>query len=45
MKAVEDIINIPMLLKYFEVIKEKNKINSVIDEIALQSQVEFNYEE
>ncbi|RMF78350.1 MAG: hypothetical protein D6737_15065 [Chloroflexi bacterium] len=42
MAAIEEIINIPILLERFEEIQNKNKLNRVIDEIILHSKVEFN---
>ncbi|MBE8232618.1 MAG: restriction endonuclease [Endozoicomonadaceae bacterium] len=43
-KSVEEVINIPMLVKIFEQISKDGKGVSVIKEIALQSRVEFNIE-
>ena len=43
--CVEEIINVPMLLSQFEVIVSQGNIKSVIDEIILQSRIEFNVEE
>lgn len=45
MDCVEEIINIPTLLERFEGLANDNRISPVIDELILQSQVEFNYDE
>lgn len=43
--CIEDIINIPLLLFYFQTIEAKGMLSEVLNEILLQSKVEFNYEE
>lgn len=43
--CVEEIINIPLLIEYFNRIVGAGKISPVIEEIVLQSRVEFNVEE
>lgn len=43
--CVEEIINVPMLVSQFDSIVAKGKIKPVIEEIILQSRVEFNVEE
>ena len=45
MECVEEIINIPTLLEQFQAVVKDDRLNAVIDEIVLQSKVEFNYEE
>lgn len=45
MKSIEEIINIPILLDYFDNTIKKGRLNDIIHEIILQSKVEFNYEE
>ncbi|MEK6260312.1 MAG: restriction endonuclease [Planctomycetota bacterium] len=45
LKAIEEIINIPMLLERLSTVIAAGSIRAVLDEIALQSKVEFNYEE
>jgi hypothetical protein len=45
MDCVEEIINIPVLLDRFETIASDKRIAPVIDELVLQSRVEFNYDE
>ncbi len=42
--CVEEIINVPMLIGFFEKIVSESKITPVIEEIILQSRVEFNVE-
>lgn len=41
-ESVEEVINIPMLMKIFEQVLKAGKGASVIEEIVLQSRVEFN---
>lgn len=43
MDAIEEIINIPFLVQSLETVVAKGKIKSVMEEIILQSKVEFNY--
>ena len=45
MEAVEEIINIPRLLSVFEGVVRTGKLQQVMDEIVLQSRVEFNMED
>lgn len=45
MEAVEEVINIPELMKRFDEVIEKGKGKEVIEEIVLQSRVEFNVED
>lgn len=45
MSCIEEIINIPVLLHYFQWIEANNHISDVLSEIILQSKVEFNYED
>lgn len=45
MECVEEIINIPILLERFRAVVKDGRLNLVIDEIVLQSKVEFNYVE
>jgi hypothetical protein len=43
MACIEEVINIPMLnIRFNEAVKQ-GYLNSVLDEIILQSKVEFNY--
>lgn len=44
MTSVEEIINIPKLMQIFDLILKKGNAKNVIDEIVLQSRVEFNVE-
>ena len=44
-ECVEEIINVPYLITTFENIVAQGNISSVIEEIILQSRVEFNVEE
>ena len=45
MECIEELINIPRLKEVFEVIKNRGDIPAVLDEIILQSKVEFNFDE
>ncbi len=44
MEAVEEIINIPRLVSIFETSVQEGKLSQVMDEIVLQSRLEFNVE-
>ena len=44
MESVEEIINIPQLIDRFNLVLERGKAAAVIEEIVLQSRVEFNVE-
>jgi len=44
MESIEEVINIPELMQRFDVILEQGKGAAVIEEIVLQSRVEFNVE-
>lgn len=43
--CIEEIINLPVLRKRFERVTREGYLRAVLDEIILQSKVEFNYEE
>ena len=43
MSCIEEVINIPILNLRFEDVVKYGCLNSVLDEIVLQSKVEFNY--
>jgi len=45
MNCIEEIINVPMILERFDAVVKANKLGDVMDEIVLQSRVEFNYDE
>ena len=45
MECIEELINIPRLKEVFEEVKQRGDVSSVLDEIILQSKVEFNYDE
>lgn len=45
MEAVEEIINIPLLLSTFEELIKTDRLHDVMAEIIRQSRVEFNYED
>lgn len=45
MTAVEEIINVPILVDSFSCIVKTGKIQEVMDQIVIQSKVEFNYNE
>lgn len=43
MNCIEEIINIPILIDYLSKVIDKGGIKNILDEIMLQSKVEFNY--
>lgn len=45
LSCIEDIINIPLLLSYFQIVENRGGLPAVLNEIILQSKIEFNYEE
>ena len=45
MEAIEEIINIPFLLKLLHKVIKAGRIRLVMDEIVVQSKVEFNYQD
>jgi hypothetical protein len=44
MESIEEVINIPKLMNYFDLLLGRDKGIAVIEEIVLQSRVEFNVE-
>jgi hypothetical protein len=45
MACIEEVINIPILVSRFEETVKQGYLSAILDEIVLQSKVEFNYEE
>jgi hypothetical protein len=45
MACIEEVINIPILTSHFETAVKQGYLNTILDEIVLQSKVEFNYED
>lgn len=45
MECVEEVINIPILSERLKELADDDRIGPVIDEVLIQSKVEFNYEE
>jgi len=45
MDCIEEIINIPNLISKFEHAKSAGYLSEILDEILIQSKIEFNYEE
>ena len=45
MECIEELINIPRLKEIFEEVKNRGEVTAVLDEIILQSKVEFNFDE
>jgi len=45
MDAVEEVINIPELMKRLDIVLENDKGKEIIEEIVLQSHIEFNVED
>ena len=42
LNSVEEIINLPILHDYIDIIIQQGKISDIIKEIAVQSKLEFN---
>ena len=45
MECIEEIINIPELISRFNTAKENGYLRNILEEIIVQSKVEFNYED
>jgi len=45
MSCIDEIINIPLLRGYLEQLVQRNMVAEVLNEIILQSKVEFNYDD
>ena len=45
MSCIEEIINVPELLRRFSAIQKAGKVSAVMEEIMRQSMVEFNYDQ
>lgn len=45
MSCIEEIINIPILIKRFEEVKSQGYLRNVLNEVILQSKVEFNFDD
>lgn len=43
MSCIEEVINIPLLLERFQIAKSQGYLRNILDEIVLQSKVEFNF--
>jgi len=43
MSSIEEIINVPDLINHFNTIVQSNSLQQVMEEIIIQSKVEFNY--
>jgi hypothetical protein len=43
MESIEEIINIPQLILYFNESVKMGYLNNILNEILIQSKVEFNY--
>lgn len=44
MDSIEEVINIPKLMKIFLNQIERKKVQEIMDEIVMQSRVEFSYD-
>jgi hypothetical protein len=44
MNCIEEIINIPTLCERFSQITKQGYLKNILDEIIIQSKVEFNFE-
>jgi hypothetical protein len=45
MDCIEEIINIPLLVTRFKDTVKQGYLNKILDEIILQSKVEFNFDD
>ena len=45
LNCIEEIINIPSLMEYFDEVERNGLLLNVLDEIIVQSKVEFNYDD
>ena len=45
MKSIDEVINIPMLLSYLKEATKRGYLAKILDEIIIQSKVEFNFED
>lgn len=45
MDSIEEIINIPMLIGFFSELVNKGKLRPIIEEIVIQSKLEFNFDD
>ena len=45
MNCIEEIINIPILKEYYDQLEKKQRVQDILNEIILQSKIEFNYDE
>jgi hypothetical protein len=43
MESIEDVVNIPQLILYFNESVKLGYLNDILNEILIQSKVEFNY--
>ena len=45
LKCIEEIVNIPILRDYLSELDDRNLISDVLEEIVIQTKLEFNYED
>ena len=45
MDSIEDVVNIPQIITYLYEVEKMGYLNSILNEILIQSKVEFNYSE
>jgi hypothetical protein len=43
MESREDVVNIPQLITYFNEVDRMGFLNDILNEILIQSKIEFNY--
>jgi len=43
MESIEDVVNIPQLIIYFNEVDKMGYLNNILNEILVQSKIEFNY--
>ena len=45
MKSIDEVINIPILILYLNEADRNGYLDKILEEIIVQSKVEFNYDE
>jgi hypothetical protein len=43
MDSIEEVVNIPQLITYFSETVKMGYLNDILNEILIQSKIEFNY--
>jgi hypothetical protein len=45
MESIEDVVNIPQLTSFLKEAEKIGYLNDILNEILIQSKIEFNYDE